>query len=153
MQMPMMRQASYRKAIEQLPEWSQDRIIAQNNLAMVLAQNGGDLSEAANLATAAIKLAPDAAPLHDTLAFVEQKRQHYPDAAASALNAVRLAPRTVQYRVRLARALLSGKKLTEAQAAIHEMDSIQLDAPSETEKRDLDALKAELDASAPRANG
>ncbi len=146
-------QASYRKAIEQLPEWSQDRIIAQNNLAMVLAQNGGDLSEAANLATAAIKLAPDAAPLHDTLAFVEQKRQHYPDAAASALNAVRLAPRTVQYRVRLARALLSGKKLTEAQAAIHEMDSIQLDAPSETEKRDLDALKAELDASAPRANG
>jgi tetratricopeptide (TPR) repeat protein len=73
--------ASYRKALVLTPD---DPVVA-NNLAFLLADTGGNLSEAQQLVTNAIRKAPNVPQLQDTLAWVQLK-QHNEAAAVQILS-------------------------------------------------------------------
>ncbi len=72
--------ASYRKALAKTP----DNPLALNNLAFLLADTGGNLTEAQQMVTTAIRKAPNLPQLQDTLAWVELK-QHNEAAALQIL--------------------------------------------------------------------
>jgi tetratricopeptide (TPR) repeat protein len=100
----------YRKALEITPGLP----IAANNLAWLLTQNGGNLDEALQLASAAVAKNPTVAGFCDTLGFVYLKKGLYSPAATQFKKAVALdeantqktgAPPTAGYRERLTMAL------------------------------------------------
>ena len=62
-------EAAYRRALQ----LRDDLVVAQNNLVMILARRGQNLSEAIKVAEAAIRTSPRNANFHDTLAFVQAK--------------------------------------------------------------------------------
>jgi tetratricopeptide (TPR) repeat protein len=68
--------SSYRKALARAP----DDPILLNNLAFLLADNGGDLNDALQMITKALQKAPDSGSrrdsLRDTMAWVEMKRNN-----------------------------------------------------------------------------
>jgi tetratricopeptide (TPR) repeat protein len=72
--------ASYRKALAKTP----DNALVLNNLAFLLTETGGNLNEAQQLVSAAIRKAPKLPQLQDTLAWVEIK-QHNEAAALQIL--------------------------------------------------------------------
>jgi predicted Zn-dependent protease len=72
--------ASYRKALAKTP----DDPLLLNNLAFLLAETGGNLNEAQQMVSTAIRKAPNLPQLQDTLAWVEIK-QHNEAAALQIL--------------------------------------------------------------------
>ncbi len=72
--------ASYRKALTKTP----DNPLVLNNLAFLLADTGGNLTEAQQMVTTAIRKAPKVPQLQDTLAWVQLK-QHNEAAALQIL--------------------------------------------------------------------
>lgn len=110
--------SAYRKVLETDPE----NAVAQNNLAYVLAETGGDLSEALTLATKALQRAPEQPNFADTLGWVYLKRNQ-PDSAAQVFNKlVRSYPKDPTFRYHHGLALLKkGDKQnarSELQAAL-----------------------------------
>lgn len=97
--------------------------VIQNNLAMLLARSGSNLDEATTLATAAVKSNPNAATLHDTLAFVHAKAGRYADAVASERVAVRLDPGDPSYQISLARFLVSNGQADNATQVLNELEA------------------------------
>jgi tetratricopeptide (TPR) repeat protein len=75
--------ASYRKALAKTP----DNAVLLNNLAFLLADTGGNLNEAQQMVSTAIRKAPNVPQLQDTLAWVEIK-QHNHAAALQTLTAL-----------------------------------------------------------------
>ncbi len=65
--------ASYRKALAKTP----DDPLLLNNLAFLLAETGGNLTEAQQMITAAIRKKPEVPQLRDTLAWVQIKQHNY----------------------------------------------------------------------------
>jgi Flp pilus assembly protein TadD len=65
--------ASYRKALAKTP----DNAVLLNNLAFLLADTGGNLNEAQQMVSTAIRKAPSLPQLQDTLAWVEIKQHNY----------------------------------------------------------------------------
>lgn len=65
--------ASYRKALAKTP----DDPLLLNNLAFLLAETGGNLTEAQRMITAAIRKKPEVPQLRDTLAWVQIKQHNY----------------------------------------------------------------------------
>lgn len=63
-------ETAYRKALEITPETP----IAANNLAWIIAENGGNLDEALQLATMAVTKSPESAGFYDTLGWVYLKK-------------------------------------------------------------------------------
>jgi tetratricopeptide (TPR) repeat protein len=72
--------ASYRKALAKTP----DDPLLLNNLAFLLADTGGNLTEAQQMVSTAIRKSPNLPQLHDTLAWVQLK-QHNEAAALQTL--------------------------------------------------------------------
>ncbi|HMD47912.1 MAG TPA: tetratricopeptide repeat protein [Bryobacteraceae bacterium] len=64
--------ASYRKALAKTP----DNPLVLNNLAFLLADTGGNLTEAQQMVTTAIRKAPNVPQLQDTLAWVQLKQHN-----------------------------------------------------------------------------
>ncbi|HUA19928.1 MAG TPA: tetratricopeptide repeat protein [Bryobacteraceae bacterium] len=64
--------ASYRKALAESP----DDPVVLNNLAFLLADNGGNLNDALQMITKAVQKAPNSGSLRDTMAWVEMKRKN-----------------------------------------------------------------------------
>lgn len=104
----------YRQTLSLEPNQS----VALNNLAMLLARQGGQqrLQEAYDLAQQAIQAAPDSAAYHDTLAEIQVRLKLLSQAAESLRAAVRLEPRNLQWQARLARVLQQNGQLQEAQS-------------------------------------
>jgi tetratricopeptide (TPR) repeat protein len=93
--------ASYRKALAKTP----DNPVLLNNLAFLLTETGGNLNEAEQMASNAIRKAPKLPQLQDTLAWVELK-QHNQAAALHTLAALTTAhPDDVTFRYHYAVAL------------------------------------------------
>jgi tetratricopeptide (TPR) repeat protein len=110
--------ASYRKALTKTP----DNPMLLNNLAFLLADTGGDLNEAQQMVTTAIRKAPNIPQLQDTLAWVEIKK-HDNAAALQTLTALtRKFPENPTYRYHYAVALIdSGNRSAakvQAEAAL-----------------------------------
>ena len=96
----------YRKALEITP----DSPIAANNLAWILAENGGNLDEALTLAQAAVKKNPNNAGFYDTLGWVYLKKGFKTQAVEQFKKAVQIDERETartgqkpnpDYRIRL----------------------------------------------------
>ncbi|HLL99944.1 MAG TPA: tetratricopeptide repeat protein, partial [Pyrinomonadaceae bacterium] len=139
---------NYRRALEIAPETA----IAANNLAWLLAANGGNLDEALTLAHAAVERNQTVAGYYDTLGWIYYKR----DAPAPAVELLKKAVALDQieaiknggaansaYRVRLAMALASAgdKPSARKEAEVSLQNSRGL---SENEMRDARNLLANL---------
>ena len=103
---------NYRRALEIAP----DSAIAANNLAWLLAANGGNLDEALTLAQTVVNKNQTVAGYYDTLGWVYYKKQLYSPAVEQLKKAVVLgdaeaakngAPANSGYRLRLGMALAS----------------------------------------------
>jgi tetratricopeptide (TPR) repeat protein len=99
---------NYRSALEYAPESP----IAANNLAWLLADNGGNLDEALRLASSAVARDPKVADYYDTLGWVYLKKNLFPTAATQFRKAIEIAEKAGRqpdpgYRVRLQMALAS----------------------------------------------
>ena len=136
----------YRQAISLEPNQS----AALNNLAMILARQGGEqrLQEASTLAQQAIKATPDAAAYYDTLADIQVQLKQLSDAAESLRAASRLEPRNLQWQARLARVLQQNGQLKEAQtisASIKRLDP-QLRDLNPEERQLVESLSQDVEA-------
>jgi len=94
--------ASYRKALQNAP----DDLSAANNLAFVLADSGGNLNEALQIATDALRKAPDSPVLQDTLAWIHVKRGETAAAVSILSSLTRKHPNIMMVRYHYAVALL-----------------------------------------------
>ncbi len=93
--------ASYRKALAKTP----DDPVVLNNLAFLLADTGGNLTEAQQMVTTAIRKVPNMPQLQDTLAWIQLK-QHNEAAALQILSTLTSAhPNDVNFRYHYAVAL------------------------------------------------
>ncbi|HLG95338.1 MAG TPA: tetratricopeptide repeat protein [Bryobacteraceae bacterium] len=101
--------ASYRKALQISP----DDPAAANNLALLLADSGGDLDEALKLATNALRKAPNSPGVQDTLAWIYVKRGDAAAALPILSSLTRKYPNIMVVRYHYAVALLkSGERTT-----------------------------------------
>jgi tetratricopeptide (TPR) repeat protein len=120
--------------------------VAQNNLAMILAERGGNLKEAADLAEAAVRQQPNVATFHDTLATVQGRAKNYPAAITSARAALAIDVYNIGYRVNLIQLLVDGGFQSEAVLELKEVDRIRLrveKAPDPVRKQ-YESLRAKL---------
>jgi tetratricopeptide (TPR) repeat protein len=93
--------ASYRKALAKTP----DNALVLNNLAFLLSETGGNLDEAQQMVSTAIRKAPKLPQLQDTLAWVEIKQHNYPAALQSLATLTREHPADATFRYHYAVAL------------------------------------------------
>lgn len=128
---------SYLAAIERDPRM----FGAYNNLAWILAQQGGNLDRALNLASKAIQISPQTASLHDTLGTVYLARQEAEQAARAFAKAVELDPERPDFAYRLGMAYKQQGKIAEAKAAFKRALDMKVDFPAmEDAKRQLREL-------------
>lgn len=109
----------YRQALDLAP----DSPIAANNLAWLIAETGGNLDEALQLATASVAKNQSVAGFYDTLGWVYLKKGLYSPAVEQLRKAIALDEKsgraaTAGYRVRLATALsMAGDKASARREA------------------------------------
>jgi Flp pilus assembly protein TadD len=94
--------ASYRKALAKTP----DDPLLLNNLAFLLAEMGGNLNEAQQMVSTAIRKAPNLPQLQDTLAWVEIKQHHEAAALQILERLTKEHPESVTFRYHYAVALI-----------------------------------------------
>lgn len=109
----------YRQALDLAP----DSPIAANNLAWLIAENGGNLDEALQLASASVAKSPTVAGFYDTLGWVYLKKGLYSPAVEQLRKAIAIDEKSGKqasagYRVRLATALsMAGDKASAKREA------------------------------------
>jgi tetratricopeptide (TPR) repeat protein len=132
----------YRRALQSRA----DHVIAANNLAMVIANRGGDLGEAVSLARRAVQAQPSVASLYDTLAFVQGKARDYKDAVANLRTAIRLEPANLAWRLNLIGLLSAAGDRKDAQLALREVEASlgSMSPAGPDDRKKLEALRAEL---------
>jgi len=108
-----------------------------NNLAFLLAETGGNLDEAQQMASAAIRKAPKLPQLQDTMAWVEIKRHQ--DAAALQIlaNLTKEHPDDVTFRYHYAVALIDSGNRSAAKDQAETALSKKPPAQMETALRNL----------------
>jgi predicted Zn-dependent protease len=142
-------EAAYRKAAAlHVPQ-------AENNLAMLLSDHGGDLAEAIKMAQQCVTDAPQAdmqdlhykAAFYDTLATLLDRNKNYPGAAQALHNAMQLEPNNAKWNVNLIKVLVDDHKLDEAKKNIAVVDLMTpgvSDLPDYKDK--LDKLRQQVNA-------
>jgi tetratricopeptide (TPR) repeat protein len=95
---------------------------ARNNLAMLLADHGGNLTEAVELVNQSIKSAPNSATYYDTLATLLERQRKFDEAAAAMQMALHLQPNNPKWHVNLASLLVSAGKRDQAKQMVDELD-------------------------------
>jgi tetratricopeptide (TPR) repeat protein len=101
---------SYRKALTKTP----DDPLLLNNLAFLLAETGGNLTEAQQMISAAIRKKPDVPQLRDTMAWVQIKQHHSAGALQSLTSLTTKYPDNATYRYHYAVALIDSGNRSEA---------------------------------------
>lgn len=141
----------YRKALQLKP----DLPVAQNNLAMIIVDRGGDLNEAMDLATRAVRSNPNSVAYLDTLAQVQAKMNDYPAAIATMRKVVQLQPNEPLWQLGLAGMLLDGGDATEARKLIETLEaSDQPVSPlPESIRTRLHSLRVRLEQASSQAAG
>jgi tetratricopeptide (TPR) repeat protein len=133
-------QRLYRRALQVDPRLA----VSMNNLAALLADQGGDLAEAQALAAAAIESSPDTAAFYDTLGHINAKRRQFGPAAQSLNKAVELQPGNCAYRVRLAGALLEAGQQDKARQMLSSTDTLRPEGMPLPDREQLQALRTRL---------
>jgi tetratricopeptide (TPR) repeat protein len=135
-------EAAYRRALAKAPIPD-----AQNNLAMLLADHGGDLNEAADLARQCVKNQPTA-NYYDTLAYILGRSKNYDDAVAAERTAMRLQPDNARWHVNLAKLLATSGKSDEAKLLVAELDLMSPGIRSlpDSYQKELEALRKQLNS-------
>ncbi len=108
----------YRKAME----LDENLPLAQNNLAMILADRDRNLDEAMRLASKAVEARPDLATFHDTLGYVQAKARDYKNAVASLKTAIQLEPGNPLWRLNLATIHQQAGQSDQAADVLKEID-------------------------------
>ena len=128
--------ASYRKAIEDQP----DDLSAANNLAFLLADSGGDLNEALQLATNALRKSPTSPAIQDTLAWIDIKKGNAGAALPILTSLTRKYPDVMVVRYHYAVALLqSGNR----QLAKQQFETVLAKNPPKTVAASIRGFLAE----------
>jgi Tfp pilus assembly protein PilF len=91
-----------------------DNAITMNNLAFLIAENGGNLDEALSLARRAVQLMPEASEMADTAGWIQLKRNAVDDALALFASALAKEPDNQSYRSHLLTALGTMPEITPA---------------------------------------
>jgi predicted Zn-dependent protease len=129
----------YRRALALDPNFW----VADNNLAMLIVNRGGDAKEAASFAAAAARLSPRQPAVRDTLADVQFKAGDARAAADSENAAVRLDPDNIKWKVRFAQYVLAAGNVAEAERTVQSIDNSG-DALSRLPAAEQQALSAQL---------
>uniref|UniRef100_Q01YQ8 Tetratricopeptide TPR_2 repeat protein n=1 Tax=Solibacter usitatus (strain Ellin6076) TaxID=234267 RepID=Q01YQ8_SOLUE len=128
--------AAYREVLELNPING----IAVNNLAYILAENGGDLDDALQLARRALELLPDLPEVSDTLGWIYLKKNQAARAAEIFSGLVEKHPFDISYHYRLGMALT---QLGDNFAASGELRAaLKLNPPEDLAARILHLLMA-----------
>jgi len=132
----------YRKALQLAP----NLVTAQNNLAFLLVERGGDLAEAKDLATRAVTSNPNVPGFQETLARVLTKQNQYEEAMKHFRQALDLDPAYVDATLGLAEVLTTVDRRQEALLEIEKVDSLIRGGTNLTEaqKRALDAVRGQI---------
>jgi Tfp pilus assembly protein PilF len=125
--------ASYRKALTKTP----DDPLLLNNLAFLLTETGGNLDEAQQMISTAIRKAPKYPQLQDTLAWVEIKQHHEAAAMDILATLIRAHPDDVTYRYHYAVALVDSGSRSAARDQVQTALSKKPPAEIETALRNL----------------
>jgi predicted Zn-dependent protease len=136
-------EAAYRRALARKPDLTD----ARNNLAELLADRGGDLTEAIDQARQCVNASPQAT-YYDTLADILGRAKKYDDALAAMRTAVDIEPDNAKWRVHLAKLLLEARKPDEAKLAVAELDLMTPGVRSLPQNylQELDNLRKQLNA-------
>ena len=125
--------ASYRKALAKTP----DDPLLLNNLAFLLTETGGNLNEAQQMISTAIRKAPKYPQLQDTLAWVEIKQHHEAAAIDILAMLIREHPDDATYRYHYAVALVDSGNHSAARDQVQTALSKKPSAEIETALRNL----------------
>ncbi|HEX6894439.1 MAG TPA: tetratricopeptide repeat protein [Bryobacteraceae bacterium] len=125
--------ASYRKALAEMP----GNPLVLNNLAYLLAETGGDLSEANRLASDGVRKVPNNASLQDTLAWIEVKQGNTAAAVKIFSSLTRKYPDNPLFRYHYATALLRSGNKPEAK---QELEAALAKKPPQPVEKDIRAL-------------
>lgn len=124
----------YREVLKAQPNFA----ATKNNLAMALADSGGDLGEALQLAQSAVGLDGKNPVYADALGLIFLKRKEIGNAIQSFRSAVSRDPNRVAYRIHLAKALTQGGNKQGARA---ELAVAAKQSPSAEERTEMAALE------------
>jgi tetratricopeptide (TPR) repeat protein len=111
---------SYREALKVDPKLH----AALNNLAMIMLEKGGDLTEALALANRAVAEDPTVANYYDTLAQIQVGMQDYDAAIASIDKAIIRQPAQPQWKIRKEQTLRAAGRHEEADQVKRQIDAV-----------------------------
>jgi Flp pilus assembly protein TadD len=114
-----------------------DDPVAQNNLAHILADTGGNLEEALRLAQRAQAMLPDAPEVADTIGWIYLKQDNIDSALQVFTNLVNAHPENPTYRYHLGAALLKKGNVSEAR---EELKGALANDPAENQAAAIRAL-------------
>jgi predicted Zn-dependent protease len=136
-------QAAYRRALSRQANLTD----AKNNLAELLANHGGDIKEAVDLAQQCVKESPTAS-CYDTLADIQGLAKNYDAALDAITQATQAEPDGAKWRVHLAKLLAEAGKTDQAKLAIAELDLMTPGVKSlpQNYRDELDALRKQLNS-------
>jgi tetratricopeptide (TPR) repeat protein len=135
----------YRRAIQA----DASLAVAKNNLAMVIVQRGGDLTEAAKFVSEAIRSDPSFPNYYDTLASVQAKAGEMTKAVESAREAARCDPEHPEWQVSLAERLVDANDPANASAVLAKVVKGAKGGMDEGLKGRIEALQKVLNGKGP----
>ena len=133
----MQRRGEYRAAVDLDP----DDGTALNNLAFLLAENGGNLDMALAYAKRARKIAPDSEAVADTLGWVSVKKNLTDEAIALFREVVQKSPTRSTFRYHLAVAL---EQKGDHAGAMEELQAALKNNPPKDEEPKIRELMAKI---------
>ena len=136
---PAQAAARYQRVLELTP----GNVVALNNLAMILADTGGDLDRALTLAQRAIGAAPDTPDIAATLSWIYIKKNLNDSAIRILEGLLAKQPRRVSWRYHLAMALF---QKGDYERAKRELDTALKSNPSQEEETNIRRLLAKVNA-------
>jgi tetratricopeptide (TPR) repeat protein len=133
-------EAAYRRALAKAPIPD-----AQNNLAMLLVDHGGDMKEATDLIQQCVKNQPTA-NYYDTLGYILGQAKNYDQAVVAERMAMRMQPDNARWHVNLAKLLVASGKMDEAKSLLAELDLMTpgIQSLPDNYRHELDALRKQL---------
>jgi tetratricopeptide (TPR) repeat protein len=124
-----------KKRYEQALTLDQTAPIANNNLAWLIAEHGGNLDLALQMAQTANTRLPDSAPISDTLGWVYYKKGLYSQATDILKETVRKAPSVASYQYHLGLAQAKGGDKRGARQTLDAALALDPKAPQAAEAR------------------
>lgn len=108
-----------------------------NNLAFLMAETGGNLTDAMRLVQEALQQYPNESSFNDTIGWIYLKQNNFPTAIQIFQRLKQQSPREVEYRIHLGQALLAAGNRNQARLELEAASSIP---SSPAEKKMLESL-------------